>query len=352
MPSRPWTVGDPMPPPHGLCRVDEEELRYQNALTHPNKTFGLGTMDNPLVVWLEWDPCKERKADLTVQPSWIWSHNNFAKGIAKCLGLTHAWIIMASHDKEIDRNEKGQKIKIGADSNDKPIYQIVDVDMHITLRFGTGLNECTLSCHAYVDLDGEGNPYQFTEDQFRHYEADERRGVKFWTWNIRRKQSIPHYRLNSDPARSWWAYADTGPYVDYERPGPQHPLVSSVRDTGLRREGIRQYREDSKDIADAVKHLELAGLEKKLKDLLDKVTVLEDPPKDLLLFEWVLKEQIATKRRDIFCEIHHAPCPFEGDEEDGDGGGGGGEDEDDDEEHPNHDEDDSEDEEGEDEEDE
>ncbi|KAI2615821.1 hypothetical protein GGS26DRAFT_603944 [Hypomontagnella submonticulosa] len=308
----PWALEDRMPPAYPLCLNDQEELRYHHALAHPNRTFGLGTIENPLVVWLEWYPTDEREAVDNVSPSWIWSHNNFAKGMAKRLGLTCVWIVKPSHDKQYKKNEKGQKIEIGRHEDGRPIYEIEEHDMHMTLRFGTGLNACTLHCHVYVTVDEAGNPYKFTEDEFRNYKEGERHGNKFWTWVSSRKPLNPNFHLNFDPAASWQEYVDTGPYIDYSRPGPQR-FPSPARSYHSPEVGKKERieRADTKEPVDVAKAQELTNLEKNLENLLCEIEISSVVSAEKKFFVYVLREQIATMKRDIFCEREHTACPFD-----------------------------------------
>ncbi|GAP88436.2 hypothetical protein SAMD00023353_2901160 [Rosellinia necatrix] len=217
-----WRPCDPLPPAWEPCKDDQEEWKYDQALQDPNRCFGQGIASDPLVVWLDRRP-RMRDREL------VWAHNNFAKAIAKALGLTHAWVVRAAHAQQYARDAQGRKILI--ESPDR--YLLVEADMHITLRFGSGLYECRLSAHAYVVLDGRGRPERYMTELVRRFrtgggigddDGDDDGGkgkvghpqLEFWPWYTPHRRSLPRRPVDLGPG--WQAHANVGPYLDTYRP--------------------------------------------------------------------------------------------------------------------------------------
>ncbi|KAH8160266.1 hypothetical protein CIB48_g7980 [Xylaria polymorpha] len=202
-----WRHWDSIPPAYEPCKNSREEREYDLALSNPNRCFGQGTTDDPLVVWIDRPAYWNRGL--------VWAHNNFAKSIAKVLGFTHTWIIKGAHDLQYARDAEGNKIYITRDQ-----YMVQSADMHITLRLGTDLYSCRLSAHAYVVLDENGNPARYMTELARRFKKD--RGassssqLEFWRWKSYHRRFLPRRPVSLGP--NWELYANVGPYLDTYRP--------------------------------------------------------------------------------------------------------------------------------------
>lgn len=176
-------------------------------LGHANRVYGKGTKSDPLVLWMNLPEQIDRDM--------IWSHNNFARAAAKSVGLTHAWIIKERHSKTAARGEDGEKLY-------GPAGRVMkEDDMHITVRLGSGIYDCNLSAHIYVDLDAAGNPVEFMKEPSRRHSrssssSSSRGPITFWPWRIARTRQTP--KTGVSLGAQWESYANTGPYLDTYRP--------------------------------------------------------------------------------------------------------------------------------------
>ncbi|KAI1073809.1 hypothetical protein F5B20DRAFT_586913 [Whalleya microplaca] len=310
-PVKRWYRGDPIPPAFDPCKSAEEEERYNNALRNPNRVYGTGTADDPLVVWMN-------KIDLK-NYDWIWAHNNFAKAIAKSLALTHVWIIKTAHDCQYKRDE-GFKIPVdgslsssstGSRENE---FFIEPADMHITLRFGTNLYECRLSAHAYVTLDCDGNPHEYLQEVARKFWKDDSNQIELWPWKVFRNRVLQ--RGEFDLGQSWQQFANMGPFLSTYRPDPQRlgdsylsPSAenprAAVNDTAFTHDGNGHKIAISHDLYEEA--LQVNRDWEEYKALHDELSALENPPEDKLSALWVMREHLATRKRGFMRDAKRIP---------------------------------------------
>ncbi|KAI1820694.1 hypothetical protein F4861DRAFT_49231 [Xylaria intraflava] len=286
-----WQHGNRFPPANEPCKDDREERDYDFALTNPNRCYGLGTKDDPLVIWLNSPGKMGRDA--------IWAHNNFAKAIAKLLGLTHTWMIRGAHDQQYARDEEGRKILASPGR-----WLLREADMHITLRLGTGLYECRLSAHAYVALGESGSPERYMDELTRRFrEKDSDVQIDFWQWGIRRRRFLPRRGLQL--GENWELYANVGPYLDTYRPDRRR-----TRDTYTPRDKDTPPREhDGGEVLEGAMTPELAALVHRChaaydvyKNLHEELAALEDRPDHRMRELHAMREQIVTMKREIYRE--------------------------------------------------
>lgn len=306
-----WRQWDPIPPAFEPCKDDREERRYDLALSDPNRCYGLGTQEDPLVVWIDKPDYHNRNL--------VWAHNDFAKAIAKVLGLTHTWIIKGAHDRQYARDAEGRRIPISPDK-----YLLEEADTHITLRLGTGLYECNLSAHVYVLLDEDGNPARYMDElarKFRHGDTSTKAKageggdpqLTFWPWRNNRRRFLPRRPINLGP--NWEVHANVGPYLDTYRPdGKRAGDTYTPRSHGTppREEqhdktGVRTA-DDYKVIEGAMTR-ELAALVARsnaayavYKEFHMRLVMMDYPPADGLRELHAMREHIATMQRDIYRE--------------------------------------------------
>ncbi|KAI2628223.1 hypothetical protein GGS21DRAFT_540604 [Xylaria nigripes] len=286
-----WHQGQPIPPAFEPCKDNREEREYDLALCDPNRCFGKGVKDDPLVVWL--NPPDRLDRDV------IWAHNNFAKAIAKLLGFTHTWIIKGAHNEQYARDKEGRKILIGPNQ-----YLIRDADMHITLRLGTDLYACRLASHAYVLLSERGTPERYMDELSRRFKTE---GgdlqIEFWPWRSQRRRFLPKREVGL--GLNWQAHANVGPYLDTYRPDSRR-----VRDTYTPRDKNTPPRDDrDTEILEGAMTPELAVLVSRChaaynvyKELHEEVAPMVDPPADKLRELHAMREQIVTMKREVYRE--------------------------------------------------
>ncbi|KAI1125571.1 hypothetical protein F5Y10DRAFT_227706 [Nemania abortiva] len=205
-----WRLGDPIPPAYDPCKNSLEEQEYDLALSDPNSCFGTGTEEDPLVIWIDRPDWRNRDA--------VWAHNNFAKAIAKVLGFTHTWIITRARDQQYALETEGRKGLASSESSFSDRYLLQETDMHISLRLGTGLYDCRLAAHAYVELNESGNPEKYMTAlarRFRQDGADTR--LEFWRWENPRRRFLRRRPVSL--GANWELHANVGPYLDTYRPG-------------------------------------------------------------------------------------------------------------------------------------
>ncbi|KAI1436492.1 hypothetical protein GGR50DRAFT_650543 [Xylaria sp. CBS 124048] len=293
-----WRQGQPLPPAFELCKDDREEREYDLALGDPNRCYGLGTKDDPLVIWL-------REPENTLDRDSIWAHNNFAKAIAKLLGLTHAWIIRGAHEVQYARDKDGQKIP-HPDIKDK--WLLRDADMHITLRLGSDLYGCNLSAHAYVVLGARGTPERYMDELARRF-TDQTGGdgvkIDLWRWRVLRRRFLPR-RAHVSLGANWEAYANVGPYLDTYRPdGRRTTDTYTPRDknTPPREEGRGEILEGAMtpEVAEQVSMCHAAYAI--YKALHEELVAMQYPPDDKLTELHAMREQLVTMKREIYREV-------------------------------------------------
>ncbi|KAJ2984071.1 hypothetical protein NUW58_g6144 [Xylaria curta] len=294
--SNTWRHWDPIPPAYEPCKNDREEREYDLALSDPNRCFGQGIKDDPLVVWID------RPAYLN--RSLVWAHNNFAKSIAKVLGFTHTWIIKGAHDRQYARDCKGRKIAIEADR-----WLVRDADMHITLRLGTDLYSCRLSAHAYVVLDEEGNPARYMTELARRFKASGAEPqLEFWRWENRHRRFLPRRPVSLGP--NWEVHANVGPYLDTYRPDNRRTC-----DTYTPRRDDTPPRESSDDdddenaIFEGAMTDELAEMVRRCNSAYEDYTefheylvAIGEISSDQVVELLTMREQIVTMQREVYRE--------------------------------------------------
>jgi len=297
-----WHQGDPIPTAYEPCKNEREEREYQDALSDPNRCYGTGIKDDPLVVWLK------RPEDIITNRDQLWAHNNFAKAMAKLLGLTHTWIVKEAHDMEYARDNDGRKIPIAPQR-----YLLRDADMHITLRLGTNLYECRLSAHAYVQLDSMGNPEKYMTDLLRRFKRGDGGDsqIEFWAWVNHHRRYLPRTPVCLGP--NWEIHANVGPYLDTYRPNSRltcdtyTPRSETTSPRGEYVEDEAAYQR-GKVIEGAVTR-EIERLVRKCnsayvvyKELHMELAVLEHPPVERLRELHAMREHVATMKREIYRE--------------------------------------------------
>ncbi|KAI0465868.1 hypothetical protein F4859DRAFT_344169 [Xylaria cf. heliscus] len=292
-----WQPWDAIPPAHEPCKNDREEREFDLALSNPNRCFGQGTTDDPLVIWIDRPSHRNRAL--------VWAHNNFAKSIAKVLGLTHTWIIKAAHALQYARDEEGNKIWIPPDR-----YLLRDADMHITLRLGSDLYACSLAAHAYVVLDEAGNPARYMTELARRFKQGGGSGVaqlEFWRWESRHRRFLPRRPVSLGP--NWEVHANVGPYLDTYRPDGRR-----TRDTYTPRSDDTPPREkggmgDDDDIIEGAMTEELVGLVRRChsayedyREYHEELVAVGDDSADRLIDLHAMREEIVTMQREIYRE--------------------------------------------------
>ncbi|KAI0544984.1 hypothetical protein F4679DRAFT_600023 [Xylaria curta] len=290
-----WRHWEPIPPAYEPCKNDREEREFDMALSNPNRCFGLGTVDDPLVVWMDRPAHRNRGL--------VWAHNNFAKSIAKVLGFTHTWIIKGAHNRQYARDEKGNKIPIESGS-----WLVKNADMHITLRLGTDLYSCRLAAHAYVVLDEDGNPTQYITDFARRFKEEGAAlpQLEFWRWESHHRRLLPRRPVSLGP--NWEVHANVGPYLDTYRPNnrrtgdtytPQSPDTPP-----------RESPDDDDDyIIEGAMTAELSSLIRRwqsafedYKEYHEELVAIGDTSPERLIELHAMREQILTMQRDIYRE--------------------------------------------------
>ncbi|KAI1750256.1 hypothetical protein F4782DRAFT_252204 [Xylaria castorea] len=296
-----WRHWDSIPPAYEPCKNDREEREVDLALSNPNRCFGQGTVDDPLVVWIDRPAYRNRGL--------VWAHNNFAKSIAKVLGFTHTWIIKGAHDLQYARDEEGRKIPTEPGS-----YLLRDADMHITLRLGTGLYSCRLSAHAYVVLDGDGNPTRYITELARRFKqggAAPLPQLEFWRWENYHRRFLPRRPVSLGP--NWEIHANVGPYLDTYRPDNRR-----TRDTYTPRSDDTPPREsssigddddDDDDIIEGAMTSELSSLVRRwhsasedYKEYHEELVAMGDGSPERLVELHAMREHIVTMQREIYRE--------------------------------------------------
>ncbi|KAI1811955.1 hypothetical protein GGS20DRAFT_578673 [Poronia punctata] len=294
-----WYQGDAIPPAYDPCKDDREEKTYSQALDDPNRCYGIGTEEDPLVIWMN---SSSDKMDRDM----LWANNNFAKAIAKILGFTHAWIIKEAHGVEYARDAKGRKIPTSTSPNR---YLLQEADMHITLRLGTGLYDCRLSAHAYVQLDDEGCPETYMTDLVRRYRKhDGDSQIEFWPWRNAHRRTRPRKPMFLCQMPNWEVHANVGPYLDTYRPDNRW-----AGDTYTPRKPSTPPREESdsgSDIIEGTLTEEMSKLMTRCKSTYDsykemhrEVMALGDPPVDRLRQLQAVRERFYTMKREIYREV-------------------------------------------------
>ncbi|KAI0875757.1 hypothetical protein GGS24DRAFT_275804 [Hypoxylon argillaceum] len=300
---RPW---DPIPPPHEPCKNDREEREYDLSLSDPNRCFGKGIEEDPMVIWIDRPDYRNRNM--------VWAHNNFAKAIAKVLGFTHSWIIKGAHNQEYARDAAGRKILVQPPDR----YLLKHADMHITLRLGTGLYECRLAAHAYVVLDASGHPDKYMSELARRF----RRGgggdprLEFWRWQSRHRRLLPRRPLNL--GTNWEAHANVGPYLDTYRPDaraargdtytPRSDATPPRRTSYFASDGGESDGSDdsfiegtmTREMAALVERCNAAYFE--YQAFHERLVAMEYPPADGLVELHAMREQIVTMQREVYHE--------------------------------------------------
>ncbi|KAI8945599.1 hypothetical protein F4801DRAFT_122306 [Xylaria longipes] len=292
-----WRHWDSIPPAYEPCKNDREEREYDLALSNPNRLFGQGTKDDPLVVWIDRPAHRNRGL--------VWAHNNFAKSIAKVLGFTHTWIIKGAHDLQYARDEEGNKIPISPEK-----YLLQNADMHITLRLGTDLYSCRLAAHAYVVLDEDGNPARYMTELARRFGQEGGASspqLEFWRWENRRRRFLPRRPVSLGP--NWEAHANVGPYLDTYRPDNRR-----TRDTYTPRSDDTPPRESSRmddddDIIEGAMTSELSSLVRRChsayedyEEYHEELVAMGDASPERLIELHAMREQIVTMQREIYRE--------------------------------------------------
>ncbi|KAI1170085.1 hypothetical protein F4777DRAFT_592216 [Nemania sp. FL0916] len=291
-----WQAGDPVPPACEPCKDHREEREYDLALGDPNRCFGRGIEDDPLVVWVDRTDSFDR--------SWIWAHNNFAKGIAKWLGFTHSWIIKAVHNKQYARDAEGRKILIGPKK-----YLLKPADMHITLRLGTDLYGCRLSAHAYVVLDECGNPEKYMTEAVRSLWQGGSPQLEFWRWQSYHRRSLPERPVDLGP--DWELHANVGPYLDTYRPNkrwacdtytPRSDDTPPRYDSGYDTDGTDDEIEGARTPELAARIQKCHAAYDVYKAFHERLVAMDEPTQEGLVELYAMQEQIATMKRDIYRE--------------------------------------------------
>ncbi|KAI3333721.1 hypothetical protein F4824DRAFT_232198 [Ustulina deusta] len=298
-----WRQQDPIPSACELCENKQEEREYDLALTNPNRCFGRGIKEDPLVVWI--DRTQYRKRDV------VWGHNNFAKAIAKMLGLTHTWIIKAAQDRQYARDAEGSTIpKPDTGTKDPGLAPdrllLEETDMHIELRLGTGLYDCRLSAHVYVMLDKSGNPERYMTKRARTFKRKgEDRQLTFWRWQNCRKRLRSRRPISL--GRNWEVYANVGPYLDTYRPynrGTRNTCTPPNDTTPP-----REYLENDDDIFQGAMTDELRGMVRKCHAAYDvyeashkQLAPMQNPGLESVRELHVMREHIVTMKREIYRE--------------------------------------------------
>ncbi|KAI0448364.1 hypothetical protein F5B21DRAFT_522208 [Xylaria acuta] len=293
-----WQHWDSIPPAYEPCKNDREEREYDLALSNPNRCFGRGTVDDPLVVWIDRPAYRNRGL--------VWAHNNFAKSIAKVLGFTHTWIIKGAHDLQYARDKEGNKIRIDPDK-----WLLLNADMHITLRLGTDLYSCRLSAHAYVVLDEDGNPARYMTELARRFRQEGGAAaspqLEFWRWENYRRRFLPRRPVSLGP--NWEVHANVGPYLDTYRPDGRR-----TRDTYTPRSDDTPPREsgsmdDDDDIIEGAMTSELSSLVRRChsayedyEEYHEELVAIGDSSPERLIELHAMREQIVTMQREIYRE--------------------------------------------------
>ncbi|GAW13701.1 hypothetical protein ANO14919_030900 [Xylariales sp. No.14919] len=296
-----WRQGDPTPPACEPCKSDREEQEYDLALSDPNRCFGQGIKEDPLVVWI--DRPEHLKRD------WVWAHNNFAKAIAKMLSFTHTWIIKGAHDRCYERDDEGRRLPMRQpDAKWLPPdrFLLRKTDMHITLRLGTDLYGCRLSAKAYVVLDGNGNPEKYmTETARRYMREGGHRQVEFRRWQNYRRRRLPRREINLGP--NWGIYANVGPYLDTYRPRKRRIDDAYAPRTDYT--APRAYMENQDNIIKGALTRELHALVRHCHSAYsvyrafhEELAQMANPPPEALIELHTMREHIATMKREIYRE--------------------------------------------------
>ncbi|TGJ82163.1 hypothetical protein E0Z10_g6619 [Xylaria hypoxylon] len=281
-----WRQRDPIPPAYEPCKNDREEREYDLALSDPNRCFGRGIKEDPLVVWI--DRPKSLKRD------WVWAHNNFSKAIAKMLGFTHTWIMKSASDMQYVRDNEGRKLSIrqpGTGWLPADRFLLRKTDMHITLRLGTDLHGCRLSARAYVVLDKNGNPERYMTELARRFEREAGdRQLGFWRWQTADGVFSP------DDASIW---DGTGRFM----------LTSGHTQipTGRTMEG--EYMKSKHGVIKGAMARELRALVRRCHSAYnayqafhEELAPMKDPSPEGLRELHVMREHIVTMKREIYRE--------------------------------------------------
>ncbi|KAI1265463.1 hypothetical protein F5Y18DRAFT_427061 [Xylariaceae sp. FL1019] len=286
-----WYQTKSLPPAFDPCKDAKEEFKYNQALSDPNRVYGVGTEEDPLVVWMSHPDDLDREL--------VWTHNNFAKAIAKSLGLTHTWIIKGAHNQEYARDAYGRKIWDSV----KKKWLTKEADMHITLRLGTGLYDCNLSAHAYVLLDDRNCPQKYMDTLTRAFmkgKGDSQ--IEFWPWKNYRSREVPRRDINL--GHDWELHANVGPYLDTYRPDER---VSGDTYTPRKHNEHPLENEDRRVVGRMTN--ELAALQDKCdtayevyKALHFELTAMERPCQNKMRELHAMREQIITMKREAYRE--------------------------------------------------
>ncbi|KAI0532985.1 hypothetical protein GGR58DRAFT_522200 [Xylaria digitata] len=298
-----WWHEDPVPPACEPCKNNREEQEYDIALSDPNRCFGQGIEDDPLVVWI--DRPEHLRRD------WVWAHNNFAKAIAKELGFTHTWIIKASSDRQYMRDDRGRNLSmhqlgVGTEWLPPDRFLLKKTDMHITLRLGTDLYGCRLSAHAYVALDANGNPESYMAEPAARFMAEGGyRQLDFWRWENYHKRILPRRPVNIGP--NWEIHANVGPYLDTYR--PQNRWIDDLSTSGSDYALMRECMENKDYIIKGSMTRELRALVRQCHSayntyhaLHDELAPMKAPTLESLRELYAMREFILTMKREIYRE--------------------------------------------------
>ncbi|KAI0185587.1 hypothetical protein EV127DRAFT_473358 [Xylaria flabelliformis] len=293
-----WRHWEPIPPAFEPCKNDREEREFDLALSNPNRCFGQGTVDDPLVVWIDRPAHRNR--------SLVWAHNNFAKSIAKVLGFTHTWIIKGAHDLQYARDEKGNKILTESGS-----WLLRNADMHITLRLGTDLYSCRLAAHAYIVLDEDGNPTRYITELARRFKQEGAAlpQLEFWRWESYHNRFLPRRPVSLGP--DWEVYANVGPYLDTYRPDNRRTTDTYTprsADTPPR-ESSSSSDDDDDDFMEGAMTSDLSSLIRRwqsayedYREYHEELVAIGDASPERLIELHAMREQILTMQREIYRE--------------------------------------------------
>ncbi|KAI0144346.1 hypothetical protein GGR57DRAFT_507567 [Xylariaceae sp. FL1272] len=287
-----WHQSDPIPEACDPCQNAREEREYDYALGKPNLVYGLGTVEDPMVIWLNGLP--------TLNRNMIWAHNNFAKAAAKILGFTHTWIAKGAHDEEYARTWAGRKIWCPETNS----WLTRDADMHITMRLGIGLYDCRLSAHAYVVLSDAGCPEKYMGGDFARklMKKDSDSQIEFWPWRHSHIRELPRGEIRL--GRNWELHANVGPYLDTYRPDERRS-----GDTYTPRETAEhEWNGEDRRVVGRMTP-ELAALRDKCdaaygvyKALHFELAAMERPCQKKMRDLHAMREQIVTMKREAYRE--------------------------------------------------
>ncbi|KAJ3580379.1 hypothetical protein NPX13_g191 [Xylaria arbuscula] len=300
-----WLQQDPMLTAHDPCKNYQEEREYDLALRDPNRCFGQGTKEDPLVVWLARP--RHLKRDL------VWKHNNFAKSIAKMLGCTHTWIIKTATNKKYGRDADGRRhltnTRACTETSDTPHrskrYILEHTDMHIELRLGTDLYDCRLSARAYVVLDKRKNPDGYMTELGRRFNRKGMgRQLEFQRWDNPRTRVLSREPIRLGP--NWNAHANVGPYLDTYRPSKASANVECTpRNVNPpTREFVDKLGFCGGGMSDEMRamvrrcHVDYGVYQR----LHDELVSSEDPSLEDIAELQLLREHLVTTKREIYRE--------------------------------------------------